>query len=70
MHMLVPFLPARTAAVCVILDILWHAVVDDMGEVVNVETACCHVGSHEQLYAVLAESLHGEVALLLRQVAV
>ena len=41
-----------------------------MSEVVDVETAGCHVGSHEELRQMAAELLHREVALLLREVAV
>ena len=41
-----------------------------MREVLHVESAGGDVGGHEQLHIVLAELLHGEVALLLAQVAV
>ena len=41
-----------------------------MRQVVHVESTGCHIGSHEQLHGVLAELLHGQVALLLAQVAV
>ena len=41
-----------------------------MCQVVNVQTAGSYIGSHEQLYGMLAELLHGQVTLLLRQVAV
>lgn len=54
----------------VVLHVVRHAVVDDVGEVVDVEPAGGHVGGHEQLRAVLPELLHREVALLLREVAV
>lgn len=59
---------ARTVGV--VLNIVGQAVVDDMGEVLDIKTAGCHVGGHEQLGVVLAELLHGEVALGLREVAV
>ena len=57
-------------AVGVALGVAWHSIVDDVSEVVNVQSACSHVGSHEQLCDVLAEFLHCYVALLLREVAV
>ena len=41
-----------------------------MRQVVHVQSACSHVGCHEQLYPVSAELLHCQVALLLREVAV
>ena len=40
-----------------------------MGQVVNVETAGCHVGCHEDGYYAVAEFFHHNVALLLRKVA-
>ena len=52
------------------LNIVGHAEVDDVCKVVNIKSARSHVGSHEQLCEVLAELLHGEVALLLTEVAV
>ena len=54
----------------IILNVVGHSVVDDMREVVNVKTARSHVGGHEQLRQMLAELLHREVALLLREVSV
>lgn len=38
-------------------------------KVLHVESSRRHVGSHEELYAVLAEFLHRQVTLLLRKVA-
>ena len=62
---------ARTAAaVGVALDVVGQTVVDYMRQVVDIQTAGCHVGGHKQLGEVLAELLHSEVALLLREVAV
>ena len=58
------------AAVGVALDVVGQSVVDDVRQVVHVETSRRHVGSHEQLCEMLSELLHGEVALLLREVAV
>ena len=54
----------------VALDVVGQSVVYYVGEVVYVESARGHVGGHEQLREVLAELLHREVALLLREVAV
>ena len=56
-------------AVGVVLDIVWQSVVNDVRQVIDVQSAGSHVGSHQQLYGMLAELLHGQVALLLREVA-
>ena len=54
---------SRTVRVA--LDVVGQTIVDDVCQVVHVQSACCHVGSHEELCEVLAKLLHGEVALLL-----
>ena len=59
-----------TRAVSITLGVARHTIVDDVREVVHVQTARSHVCSHEQLRDVLAELLHSDVALLLREVAV
>ena len=59
-----------SAAVGVALGVVGQAVVDDVGQVVDVESAGGHVGGHEQLQVSLAELLHHEVALLLGKLAV
>ena len=53
----------------IVFDVVRQTVVDDVRQVVNVQTASSHVGSHQELDGMLAELLHGQVALLLRQVA-
>ena len=58
-----------SAAVGIAFCVVGHAIVDDMGQVVHVQSACRHIGGNEQLGAVFAELLHGEVALLLAQFA-
>ena len=58
-----------TATMGVILYIIGHTVVDDMRQVVHIQTSGCHISSHQQLGTMLAELLHGKVALLLREVA-
>ena len=58
-----------TAAMGIVLDIIRHAIVDDMRQVVHIQATGCHIRSHQQLGAVLAELLHGKVALLLGKVA-
>ena len=68
-----PFLactPRTPAAVRVILDVVRHTVIDDVRQVFHVESSRRHVGSHEELYAVLAEFLHRQVTLLLRKIPV
>ena len=57
-------------AVRVVFHVVGQAVVDYVREVFHVESARRHVGSHEELRAVLAELLHREVALRLREIAV
>ena len=62
---------ARTArAVGVVLDIIGQTVVDDVCEVVDIQATGSDIGSYQQLNSVLAELLHSQVALLLRQVTV
>ena len=53
----------------VVLDIVRQTVVDDVGQIVHIQASCCYVGSHQKLDSVLAELLHREVALLLREIA-
>ena len=67
---LLPGAPRAPRAVGVVLDVVGQSVVDDVRQVVDVEASGSHVGSHEELRQVLAELLHREVALLLREVAV
>ncbi len=50
--------------------VVGQAVVDDVGEVVDVESAGRHVGGHEYGDHAVAEFLHHYVALLLGEVAV
>src|SRR5574344_148341 len=57
-----------TAAVRITLDIIWQTEVDDMSKIVHIQSTGCHVGSDQQLRKMLTKLLHGQVALLLRQV--
>ena len=50
--------------------IIGQAVVDDVGEVVDVQSACGNVGSHQQLQVAYAEFLHDGIALRLAQFTV
>ena len=52
------------------LVVAGQSVVYHVCEVVDIESSCCHVGSDEQLGDMCAKLLHGEVALLLCQIAV
>ena len=54
----------------VVLHIVGQAVVDDVSEVLHVQAARCHVGGNEKLHVVVAELLHRQIALLLREFAV
>ena len=58
------------ASVGVALNVVGHSVVYHVSEVVYVQSARRHVGGNKQLSKMFAELLHGEVALLLAQVAV
>ena len=61
----------RTArAVGIVLYVVRQSIVDNVRQVVDVQSACCHICGHQQLNGMLAELLHGQVALLLREVAV
>ena len=61
----------RTAtAVGIALDVIGQAVVDDVREVIHVQTASRHVSSDEELEIADAELLHHVVTLSLRELAV
>ena len=53
----------------VALDVIRQSEVNHVCQVVNVQSACSHIGSYQQLCQVVAELLHRLVALLLVQVA-
>ena len=57
-----------TRAMGVILDIVRQPEVDDMRQVIHVETTCRHIRCHQQLRQVLTELLHRKVTLLLTQI--
>ena len=57
-----------TASVRIILHIIRHAIVDNVRQVVHIQSSGCHIRSHEQLCSVLSEFLHGKVTLLLGEV--
>ena len=65
---------ARTACtagtVGIVFNIIRQAVIDDVRQVVHVQSTCSHIRSHENLCEMRTELLHREVALLLREVAV
>lgn len=48
--------------------IVGKAIVDDMSQVIDIETTGSHIGGYKELHSMVAELLHGEVALLLTQV--
>ena len=54
-----------SAAVHVSVDVVREVIVDDMCQVVDIQSAGCHVGSHQDLCEALAEVVHHEVALCL-----
>ena len=57
-------------AVGIVLDVVGQPEVDHVRQVVHVEATGSHVRCHEQLRQMLAELLHRQVALGLREVAV
>ncbi len=59
-----------SASVRVALGVVGQTVVDDVRQVVHVQSACGHVGSHQQLEVTLTELLHHQVALRLAQFSV
>ena len=65
-----PCAPRPSAAVSIAFRIVWKPVVYNMRKVVHVQSACRHVGSHQQLKIPDSEFLHHEVALRLRKVTV
>ena len=54
----------------VVLDVVWHVVVDNAGDVVDVDTASGHVCCHEDVDSSRFECIQGVVASGLRLVAV
>ena len=59
-----------TASVGVTCHIIRQTVVDNVSQIIYVQTTGSHIGSHQELNGMVAELLHGEVTLLLTQVAV
>ena len=58
------------ASVGVASHIIRQTVVDNVSQIIYVQTTGSHIGSHQELNGMVAELLHGEVTLLLTQVAV
>ena len=58
------------ASVGVASHIIRQTVVDNVSQILYVQTTGSHIGSHQELNGMVAELLHGEVTLLLTQVAV
>ena len=61
---------SASAAVGVAFYVVGQSVVDDMCKVVDIQSACRHVGGDEELCQMTAELLHRQVTLLLGEVAV
>ena len=59
-----------TASVGVTCHIIRQTIVDNVSQIIYVQTTGSHIGSHQELNGMIAELLHGEVTLLLTQVAV
>ena len=58
------------ASVGVTSHIIGQTIVDNVSQIIYVQTTGSHIGSHQELNGMVAELLHGEVTLLLTQVAV
>ena len=58
-----------STTVSVTFSIIWQTVVDNVCQVVHVESARSHVGSNQQLQMTLTELLHHQVTLCLAQLA-
>ena len=52
----------------IVLDIIRQSEVYHVCQIIHIESACSHIGSHQQLCQVVAEFLHRQVTLLLTQV--
>ena len=59
-----------TASVGVASHIIRQTIVDNVSQIIYVQTTGSHIGSHQELNGMVAELLHGEVTLLLTQVTV
>ena len=57
-------------SVGVACHIIRQTIVDNVSQILYVQTTGSHIGSHQELNGMVAELLHGEVTLLLTQVAV
>ena len=57
-----------TGTVGIVLNIVRQSVVDDMCQIIYIQPTRCHIGGNQQLNGMLAELLHRQVTLLLRQV--
>ena len=61
--------PCSAASVRITFDVIGQSVVDDMSQIVHVKPTGSDVSSYKQLHRMLAKLLHGEITLLLTQVA-
>ena len=61
---------STTRAMGIVLDIIGQAEVNDVRQVVDIQTTGCDIGSHQQLRQMITEFLHRQVTLLLGEVAV
>ena len=51
------------------LDVVGQTIVDDVRQVIDIQSTCCHISGDKQLQVAGTELAHYQVALLLRQVA-
>ena len=57
-----------TTTVRVVLDIVRQSEVDNMRQVVNIQSSRCYIRRHQQLRQMVTELLHRQVALLLGEI--
>ena len=60
--------PCSSRAMRVVLNVIRQSEVDDMRQIVDIESTCSHIGSYQQLCQMVTELLHGKVSLLLTQI--
>ena len=58
-----------TRTMGIYLDVVGQTIVDDVCQVIDIQSTCCHISGDKQLQMTGAELSHHQVALLLRKVA-
>ena len=62
--------PTRTAtAMCIGFFIVRQHIVNNMSQIVHIQSTCCHISRHQNLQVFDSEFVHHSIALCLRQIA-